>query len=104
MHVLSLVLAAATAVQVQAGSDGGSSNILVRRALNGTSSPAVMHVADTEVPAWGAPKWEGEEAHAGDAGMLSAGQKFSTQTYVSTSTLHALPLHFASAGASPYRT
>ncbi|KAH6685693.1 hypothetical protein F5X68DRAFT_276509 [Plectosphaerella plurivora] len=89
MHVLSLVLAAATAVQVQAGSDGGSNSILVRRALNGTSSPAVMHVTDTEVPAWGAPKWE-EEAHAADAGMLSAGQKLSTQTYVSYTPLPCL--------------
>lgn len=94
MHVLSLVLAAATAVQVQAGGLGGDGgSILVRRALNGTTSPAVMHVTDTEVPAWGAPKWE-EEVHAGDAGMLSAGQKLSTQTYAAEdrdSMMHVEP-------------
>jgi hypothetical protein len=87
MYTLSLMLAAAAAVQaaeVMGGGAGGDS-LVVRRALAGgngmSSSPAVV-VA--EIPAWGA--WD-EGVHAGDAGMLSAGQKSSTQTYVSIRTL-----------------
>lgn len=70
MHTLSLILAAAAAVQ--AGEVMGGDSLVVRQALAG------MSLSPAEVPAWGA--WD-EDVHAG---MLSAGQKSSTQTYVST--------------------
>jgi hypothetical protein len=76
MHTLSLILAAAAAVQ--AGEVMGGDSLVARRALAGGNG---MSLSPAEVPAWGA--WD-EDVHAGDAGMLSAGQKSSTQTYVST--------------------
>ncbi|KAH7353434.1 hypothetical protein B0T11DRAFT_286808 [Plectosphaerella cucumerina] len=73
MHTLSLILAAAAAVQ--AGEVMGGDSLVARRALAGGNG---MSLSPAEVPAWGA--WD-EDVHAGDAGMLSAGQKSSTQTY-----------------------
>lgn len=80
MLVLSLLLAGASAVQAGGMVEKSQAGLAVHRVLsNGGDEMTAAVVAD--IAAWGAAeRWEVGSA---DAGMLSAGQKLSTQTFVS---------------------